>query len=45
MEDAVQKFDAVVESCREGIRKPNPEIYKVCSYLAIGEVEFLDNFN
>ncbi|XP_048467159.1 acyl-CoA dehydrogenase family member 10 isoform X1 [Rhincodon typus] len=23
-------FDVIIESCREGIKKPNPEIYKLC---------------
>ena len=29
IENAMKKFDAVVESCREGVRKPNPQIYLV----------------
>ncbi|KAI6234040.1 hypothetical protein M3Y99_00837400 [Aphelenchoides fujianensis] len=29
MDNAYEIFDAVVESCREGIRKPDPRIYEI----------------
>jgi putative hydrolase of the HAD superfamily len=29
LEGCYELFDAVIESCRVGLRKPDPEIYKV----------------
>lgn len=47
MENAVKKFDVVIESCREGIRKPDPKIYSLASsrlHVDPSECIYLDDF-
>lgn len=46
MDDLRREFDVFVESCRTGLRKPNPAIYQlVCQKLDIGpeQAVFLDD--
>ena len=45
-EDLKSRFDAFIESCRTGLRKPDPRIYELtCETLGVlpGETAFLDD--
>uniref|UniRef100_A0A0N5AT59 HAD family hydrolase n=1 Tax=Syphacia muris TaxID=451379 RepID=A0A0N5AT59_9BILA len=47
IKNAASRFDAVIESCREGVRKPNPKIYTAAaSKLNVKPEEciYLDDF-